>query len=181
VYGMINEAMRRLVVEGEGTEVWGRVAARAESPESFAALAYYDDDVTYRLVDAASLELGTPATELLRKFGRYWSLRVGPENYGDILGATGTDVVSVLDNLDEMHARLQVLYPELRPPSFTVIEEGSATFEVRYSSEREGLAPFVLGLLEGLGELYGTPALVEQVPHVDQGHAGDVFRVTLET
>jgi hypothetical protein len=180
VYGMINEAMRRHVEETAGADAWGRIAVRADAPRSFASLHYYDDAVTYALVGAASTELGAPAEDLLRSFGHYWSLRVGPENYADILGATGTDVVSVLTHLDEMHARLQVLYPELRPPSFTVVDDGSDSFEVHYTSEREGLAPFVVGLLEGLGDLYGTPAKVVQVSDAGEGRPSDVFRVSLE-
>jgi hypothetical protein len=176
---MINEAMRRLVSETSGAGSWAAIAERADVPETYAVMAYYDDDVTYALVGAASEVLETPAEDLLRDFGRYWSLRVGPENYSDILGATGTDVVSVLSNLDQMHARLQSLYPELRPPSFTVADEGSDSFEVHYSSERAGLAPFVVGLLEGLGDLYGTPAEVHHVSAPSSEQRYDVFRMTL--
>ena len=125
MYGMINEAMRRLVTETSGEQVWSRIAARADTTEHFAMLHYYDDAITYDLVAAASIELEIPADDLLRGFGHYWSMRVGPENYRDILGATGTDVISVLTNLDEMHARIQDLYPDLRPPSF----EGHAVEE----------------------------------------------------
>jgi hypothetical protein len=179
VYGLINEAMRRLVSESSGADAWSAIADRADAPETFAAMSYYDDDVTYALVAAASEVLGTPASALLRDFGHYWTTRVGPESYSDILGATGTDVVSVLDNLDLMHARLQSLYPELRPPSFSVSGEGEDSFEVRYRSERDGLEPFVVGLLEGLGDLYGTPATVAHVsaPAAEQPY--HVFRMTL--
>lgn len=176
---MINEAMRRLVSETSGEGTWTIIAARADAPEAYAALSYYDDAVTYALVGAASTELGTPAEDLLRQFGHYWSTRVGPENYADILGATGTDVVSVLRHLDEMHARLQTLYPELRPPSFTVADEGRDSFTVHYSSERDGLAPFVVGLLEGLGDLYATPATVVHLSATSATQAYDAFRVSL--
>jgi hypothetical protein len=176
---MINEAMRRLVEETAGVEAWPRIAGRAGTSQSFAALSYYDDDITHRLLAAASTELDTPADDLLRAFGHYWSTRVGPENYGDILGAAGTDVASVLGSLDEMHARLQTLYPELRPPSFSVAESEPGALEVHYRSERDGLQPFVTGLLEGLGDLYGTPATVELTAERSAEHPYDVYRVGL--
>jgi len=179
VYGLINEAMRRHVVETAGQHAWEQIAARAQTSQSFAAMHYYDDAVTYGLVGAASEVLQEPAEDLLRGFGRYWSLRVGPENYSDILGATGTDVVEVLTNLDEMHSRLQALYPELRPPSFSLVAHGDRAFEVHYRSERAGLAPFVVGLLEGLGELYGTPATVAHDVQASTGADHEVFRVEL--
>ena len=180
MYGMINEAMRRLVSESAGVEAWKRIAARASAPEVFASLHYYDDAVTYALVAAASDELGAPSDQLLHDFGRYWSMRVGPENYADILGATGTDVVSVLSNLDEMHARIQLLYPDLRPPSFEVVGDLEGEIVVHYRSVRQGLAPFVVGLLDGLGDLYGTPATVHHVSGPTADAPYDVFRVTLE-
>jgi hypothetical protein len=179
VYGLINEAMRRLVSETSGEDTWARIATRAHAPHGYAFLSYYDDEITYDLVGAASVELGTTGEQLLRDFGHYWSLHVGPENYADLLGATGTDVVSVLRHLDAMHARLQLLYPELRPPSFAVSDVEGSSLVVHYSSEREGLAPFVVGLLEGLGELYGTPAAVEHVTAPTEGSGYHVFRVTL--
>lgn len=179
MYGLINEAMRRHVVETAGPAAWSAIATRAETGQTFAALHYYDDAVTYALVGAASEVLDEPADVLLRGFGRYWSLRVGPESYSDILGATGTDVVSVLRNLDEMHARLQSLYPDLRPPSFDVAETAPGVLEVHYRSEREGLVPFVVGLLEGLGELYGTPATVTHDAGASEDVVHEVFRVEL--
>jgi hypothetical protein len=160
VYGLINEAMRRHVVETAGPAAWSAIASRAGASQSFAALHYYDDAVTYALVAAASEVLDRPQEDLLRGFGRYWSTTVGPESYGDILGATGTDMISVLHSLDEMHARLQSLYPDLRPPSFDVERRADGALVVHYRSERDGLGPFVVGLLEGLGELYGTPVRV---------------------
>ena len=179
MYGLINEAMRRHVVENAGPAAWSAIAARAETSPTFAALHYYDDSVTYALVVAASLELDAPADELLRGFGHFWSTRVGPESYGDILGATGTDVASVLRNLDEMHARLQSLYPELRPPSFDVVETDDDALDVHYRSERTGLVPFVVGLLEGLGDLYGTPADVTHDSVASDGTDHEVFHVRL--
>lgn len=178
MYGLINEAMRRHVVETAGPAAWAAITDRAGTGQSFAALHYYDDSVTYTLVGAASEELGAPVDELLRGFGRYWSMRVGPESYADLLGATGTDVVGVLRSLDEMHARLQSLYPDLRPPSFDVDELADGRVEVHYRSEREGLVPFVVGLLEGLGELYGTRATVTHDAAASAPHH-EVFHVAL--
>ena len=179
MYGLINEAMRRLVTEQAGAQAWTNIADRAETAETFVGLLYYDDDITYRLVGAASVELDTPADELLRAFGNYWSSRVGPENYQDILGATGTSVTTVLANMDLMHARIQNLYPELVPPSFAVSETFDGGVIVEYRSHREGLAPFVVGLLEGLGDLYKTPTTVtHERPRSDE-QPYDLFRVQI--
>ena len=141
---LINEAMRRLVSETSGAGTWVEIAARADAPETYRrAVTTTTTRVTYALVGAASEVLATPAsTTCCATSATTGRTRVGPENYADILGATGTDVVSVLRNLDEMHARLQSLYPELRPPSFSVTDEGRpASSRSHYSSERDGTGP----------------------------------------
>ncbi len=179
MYGLINEAMRRHVAENAGDDAWAQVAALAGTSQSFAAMHYYDDADTYALVAAASEVLGQPADVLLHGFGRYWALRVGPENYAGLLGATGTDVVSVLRNLDGMHARLMSLYPDLRPPSISLTMTGETTFDVLYRSDRTGFVPFVSGILEGLGELYGTPCLVSHDVEASAGLDHELFHVEL--
>jgi len=180
VYGLINDAIRGLVQEQDGEEAWERIADRAApGHRSFAALSYYDDAVTYALVAAASEQLGTPADELLRQFGRYWSTRIAPENYGDYLDATGMQLLEILVGLDAMHARLQTLFPQLRPPSIEVESDDPGLITVHYRSGRDGLAPFVTGLLEGLAHLCATPATVTQTAAREAGADHDVFAIAL--
>lgn len=178
MYGLINDSIRRLVIEEAGEDAWERIAARAGSGlRTFAALHYYDDALTYELVGAASQELATPADELLRRFGMYWSTRIAPENYGDYLAAAGMQLDQILGGLDAMHARLQTLFPQLRPPSIETAIPLPGVITVHYRSGRDGLAPFVVGLLEGLAELCEVPATVTQVAvrHQDADH--DIFEI----
>lgn len=180
MYGLINDSIRRLVLEEAGEDTWNRIVDRAgTSPRAFAAMHYYDDDVTYALVGAASEELDTPAEELLRQFGRYWSTRIAPESYGDYLNSTGLDLWNLLAGLDAMHARLQALFPQLRPPSIEVGPRDDDVITVHYRSEREGLAPFMTGLLQGLAELCGVEAEVTHVTTRGEAADHDVFAVAL--
>ncbi len=121
MYGLINESIRRLVPNRPGADAWQRIVDRTRDRlRGFAAMSYYHDELTYSLVDAAARELDVPADELLRRFGRYWSMRIAPDLYGDYLESADRDVVSILAGLDDMHGRLQALFPDLRPPSIEV-------------------------------------------------------------
>lgn len=60
MYGMFNEAMRRLVPESSGNAAWAEIAERADVPETFAAMSSYDDDVTCALAGVAGDVLGAP-------------------------------------------------------------------------------------------------------------------------
>ena len=142
----------------------------------FVSMKQYPDSVTYALAGAAADELAIPLPQVLHAFGVYWVdfARRGP--YGRLMLSSGNSTYELLAALDAMHARLGLSFPELRPPSFRVEpHEGGVTLE--YRSERPGLAPFVVGLLEGVGNLYGERVEVEQVASRDAGAPHDRFVV----
>lgn len=178
MYGLINDSIRRLVIRDAGEEAWERVVDRAGgAARSFGAYQYYDDALTYELVGAASAELGVPGEVLMRRFGRYWSTHIATESYASYLDASGRDLREVLAGLDGMHARLQTIFPQLRPPSIEVETPADDRIILHYRSERAGLAPFVEGLLEGLAEVCGVDAEVARNAARAEGADHDVFEI----
>lgn len=82
-----------------------------------------------------------------------------------------------LGNLDALHTRLALSMPELRPPSFVVTEVAEQQLLVEYYSTRAGLAPMVIGLLEGVGDMFGTPVVVTHRSSRESGGHCDEFLV----
>ena len=75
MYGMVNKAVQDLLIANHGMEVWLRIKARAGvEDEVFISTQAYPDEVTYRLVGAASEVLGLSAAQVLHEFGRWWVL-----------------------------------------------------------------------------------------------------------
>jgi hypothetical protein len=89
----------------------------------------------------------------------------------------GSNLTEFLQNLDDLHARVGVNFPKLMPPSFETETHPPGTMHLHYHSEREGLAPMVMGLLEGLGNRFDTPVDVDQLACRNQGADHDVFEV----
>ncbi len=153
MYGLVNRAVKELIVSRAGVEAWQMVCNTAGVHiDDFAAMESYDDDITYRLVGAASQVLDTPAEEILEGFGRYWILYTGAEGWGPILDSQGSSVAEVIGNLNDMHVRIQATMPSLVMPRFQVTRTDDAAIRFEYHSERDGLAPMVLGLMKGLAE-----------------------------
>jgi hypothetical protein len=179
MYGMVNKAIEELVTRGFGAATWGRVCARAgvEDPV-FIGNEAYPDDLTYRLVGAASEETGLPVEEVLHRFGVHWILETAREGYGDLLDATGESLPEFLENLPAFHTRVTLMFPELRPPEFSVSEMSEGSARLHYRSHREGLQPFVVGLLDGLGRRFGVEVRVEHDVRRADGADHDVFHVT---
>lgn len=167
MYGLVNRAVEGLVRKEFGDDTWERVRREAGVDiEVFGRMERYDDAVTYDLVAAASELLDTPASELLRGFGHYWVNYVGEEGYGPLMEAAGDSFESFLNELDNLHARVAMSYPDLQPPSFRCTRVGEA-LHLHYHSDRRGLEPMVVGLLEALAERFGETVSIEVTEQED--------------
>jgi hypothetical protein len=161
MYGLVNKAIEDMALAAGGESTWLRIKAEAGvDVEAFVSMDAYPDDLTYSLVAAASKVLGLPAEQILESFGTHWILYTAREGYGPLLNAAGSSIGEFLSNLDALHVRVGLIMPELRPPSFQVTTVGDDTFAVRYISERDGLAPMVVGLLKGVGQHFGHDVTV---------------------
>ena len=151
MYGLINISIKNLILEEHGDGVWKKILKKADlSDQYFVSNQKYDDKLTFALVMAASEVLEVSIEDILKKFGQYWVLNVAPNGYGNILDASGSSLFEFLENLPNLHNRVVLIYPELRPPVFKYKKISEDKCLVYYGSDREGLIPFVIGLLEGL-------------------------------
>ena len=164
MYGLVNRALQELVCAHCGKAVWDQIRAKAEVKEEvFIRMDSCLDAVTYRLIDAASVVLQTPADVLLKQFGQHWMRYTSIEGYGALVNDMGRDFFEALAGLDAMHARVALLYPNLKTPHFRCTEISSESLFLHYHSERVGFAPMILGLIEGLGEKFGIRVSIEHV------------------
>jgi len=161
-----------------GDEAWARIRARAGiDVEVFMSTEAYPDDITYRLVGAASEELGAPPDDVLVAFGEHWITYTASEGYGGLLSATGATLPEFLVELPNFHARVAMIFPALQPPHFACSDVTDASLRLHYWTKRRGLAPFVVGLVRGLGRRFGTEVEVRLVESRDAGADHDVFDV----
>ena len=176
MYGLVNQGLHDLAVQNGGEDLWREIrSAAGVDIEAFVGMDTYPDDVTYRLVEATSTAMGISPAEVLHAFGKHWILYTARRGYGAIFDTMGSTLPVFLDNLDTMHARLSLSMPEMRPPSFVCEQLSDHQIRLEYWSERAGLAPMVVGLLEGLGEMYGVTVSVDQTVDTLQGADHDEF------
>lgn len=180
MYGLVNRALQGMVVSRFGEVAWERIKVRAGvDVEVFLRMDAYPDDITYRLVGAACEETGESAGSLLHDFGEYWTLYTAEEGYGELLTAAGHSLHDVLGNLNELHTRVGLLYPDLKPPTFECSDITPDSLVLHYHSTREGLAPMVVGLLHGLGKRFRQRLEVAQLTDRATGADHDSFSVRI--
>ena len=182
MYGLISQALEDYVRRGFGERAWNEVRGRAGFGEEdlFVSMESYPDELTFRLVQAATevLHLGVP--QVLEAFGEHWVLYTAQEGYGEMLAMFGTSLQEFLVNLDNLHSHVALTFPDLRPPSFEVerIPGEAHSLLLHYRSERTGLAPMVVGLLRGLGKRFSQEIRVQQLERgASDDH--DVFRIDI--
>jgi hypothetical protein len=176
---MVNKAIEDMVRRDHGDEAWEELKARAGvDVEMFLSDESYPDDMTFRLVAAASGMLGTAIDEVLIAFGRHWIRYTAQEGYGTLMAAAGRDIPEFFANLPNFHNRIAMIFPGLQPPRFSCTDVTETSLRLHYITHRQGLTAFVVGLLEGLGERMGTPVRVALIESRAAGADHDVFDVS---
>lgn len=178
---MVNQAIHQMVCDAHGEEAWNRIRQAADCQvEHFLRMDSYPDDLTYRLVSAAVGELQIQAPLLLYSLGEYWIGFARTSGYSDFFDACDS-YTDFICQLDSMHARLELAFPNFNPPQFSCHIRSQEVIEVIYRSSRAGLAPFVRGLLVGLGKVFGVAPNVVQLDDLQPNTARteNRFLVTL--
>lgn len=181
MYGIVNQAVKDLVVANFGEEKWQQVLEKSGvEVSSFVFSQSYPDKITYDLAIAASEVLGLSLKDVLIAFGEWWVMDTAHKKYGYLLKSGGDNLKQFLLYLPRFHSSVEFIYPDLKPPEFEVEEFGENQVELHYFSDRPGLTWFVYGLIQGLGKLYQVETSIEITDTKDQGHDHDVFMISWE-
>jgi hypothetical protein len=176
MYGMINDAIKSMVVDALGANAWDEIQKRAEAPPDFEKMGQYDDSLTYRLVGAVSEVSGEKAEVLLESFGHYWIQYASKTAYGPMIRMFGGNLKDCIRNLDQMHHKMGSMMHGMQPPQFSSTETTPGELLVVYRSTRSGLSPMVKGLIEGLGAYYGEKISVTRKPLATEHLPTDGFK-----
>lgn len=180
MYGMVNEGIRSFIEKNHGPETWTAICKKAGLERAeFERMSSYDDSVTYDLVGAICEHTELQAEEVLKVFGEYWIEFVSDSNFGNLLRLAGNTFVERVNGLDDMHERILLAMPHLKPPSFELEQVGENSYHLFYYSDRAGLVPMVVGLLYGLAAKSGEKIEVTYITPKSPTSDHDVFEVTL--
>jgi DNA repair photolyase len=149
------------------------------------ALILRDLDLLAPMAEKGLVSVAISFTSLDRQLSRVMEPRcAAPHRRLDAmreLSSAGVPVTAMtaplIPALNEMHSRIALSFPGVTMPQFRCDDAEGGSLLVHYFSPRPGLAPFVQGVLEGIGAMYGETIEVDQVEHKDRGASHDVFRI----
>ena len=179
MYGMVNKAIEEMVCMHHGEETWEKIKLKAGVDiDVFLSNEGYSDEITYKLVGAASETLNAPAEAILEAFGQHWILHTASEGYGGLMQAGGDSLGEFLINLPNFHSRVVLMFPKLQPPRFECSEVTENSLNLHYFTHRPGLSHFVIGLIQGLGKLFENTVEVQQTMNKAEGADHDIFAIS---
>ncbi|XP_070538454.1 guanylate cyclase soluble subunit beta-2-like isoform X4 [Ptychodera flava] len=152
MYGFINLCVKALVTEKFGEAAWEKVRKKAKVDDAFISYDCYEDDVTLRLVKAASEVSSLEIDAILETFGEYFFTFCQRSGYDEMLRTLGSNLRSFLENLDSLHSYLSFSYKNMDAPSFRCERGEDDTLILHYYSSRKGFHPIVVGIIRAVAK-----------------------------
>jgi hypothetical protein len=182
MYGLIHNGLKSMIVEKFGENQWHKVLSTSGvSEDSFLTMSCYDDSITYSLLGPVSDVLGAPLEACLEMFGEYFILEIATKSYDQLLNATGQDMIEFLSNTNALHDRITSTFHNYTPPEF-FLETKENHHLLHYLSQREGLTPFVVGLIKGIAKRFDSTVTIISQSEVPSDHGEHtVFELEIGT
>lgn len=180
MYGLINLAIEDAIIERYGTKFWGYIKeccidAIGDTDGVFISRLFYDDEVTYRLIETSERILRSEKYGYVSQlFGQKFYELVQDSGYEGILRILGGTLKEFLDNLDSFHVHLSTTYSQMKAPSFrcSVNSDNNDVLTLHYYSERHGLEGIVMGMIKAAAsDIYHQKIdiKIDKLKDVDQG------------
>ena len=152
MYGLIHLCLRDMLTEHLGGQAWERVCqvARVNPDAPILTTEVYDDDISFSLIRSSADEFAMPLDDFLEEFGKAWVRYAAGSRYGCMLKACGSDIESLIRNLNGLHQAVSSTLASANIGSFKIKSSGPGWLIVRYDSVRVCLERFVVGLMNGL-------------------------------
>ncbi|WP_299885397.1 heme NO-binding domain-containing protein [uncultured Ruegeria sp.] len=177
MHGLINRAIQSFVRATYGRSCWLRVTEAAELGfVEFEAMLIYDDDVSIRVMDVLSAEIGRPKAEILEDVGTYLVSHPNMEGLRRLLRFGGGTYVEFLHSLDDLSDRVRLAVSDLALPALELRELSMTGYQLLCDPGLPGYSSVMVGVLRAMADDYGALVILS---HDGQHETAEVITVTL--
>jgi hypothetical protein len=177
MHGLINRAIQSFVCATYGRSCWLRVTEAAELGfVEFEAMLVYDDDVSIRVMDVLSAEIGRPKAEILEDVGTYLVSHPNMEGLRRLLRFGGGTYVEFLHSLDDLSDRVRLAVSDLALPALELRELSTTGYQLLCDPGLPGYSSVMVGVLRAMADDYGALVILS---HDGQHETVEVISVTL--
>ncbi|XP_032778265.1 soluble guanylate cyclase 89Db isoform X3 [Daphnia magna] len=174
MYGMIFETIQNIFQVEYGDELWDALLERTKYGKRtvFCTHHIYPDDLVMQLANAAVEVIGNGLTQLdfLNYFGRCFIRSFDKYGYEKIIKVCGRYFCDFLTGIDNIHLQMRYMFPKMVSPSMYISHEDVDGVLLHYRTPRNGLCPYLRGLLLQIAEDYfGIQLDVTELPSEPSG------------
>lgn len=164
MHGLTNRAIQCFVTDRYGPEKWAESVRVADIGFSdFESMLIYEDDLTNRILDAASVVLNRPRFDLMEDLGTYLVSHPNTEALRRLLRFGGVTFVEFLHSLDELPDRARLAVSDLDLPELDLRDQTATQFSLTCRSSISGAGHVFIGLLRTMADDYGALVMIEHV------------------
>lgn len=176
--GIVFNLLEEIVAREHREETWEVLLDRSGLDGVYTSLGSYPDGELIALVGVAAEELGLPADDVVRWYGRH-ALPLLAARY-PALFEPHTDARSFVLTLNEIiHPEVHKLYPGAETPSFGFNASDPDRLVMEYRSSRR-LCAFAEGLLHGAGDHFGQTLAIDQSECMNRGDDRCLIAIDLQ-
>ncbi|CAH1781642.1 unnamed protein product [Owenia fusiformis] len=155
MYGYFNLIIKRFIIEKFGEEKWNNIINTSKCAKSYDEFAVYDDEVTTKIIKAASNAVDIKRDALLEMVGEYYLDHIMNTGHEKMLRRLGGNLLAFLENLDSLHTYKLSDYPEMNAPSFRCQDDSKEDrITLHYYSFRRGLHPLCQGIIKSVAKMF---------------------------
>lgn len=168
MHGLVLVELKKHVEQAYGAPTWTALLhAAGLGGRVYTAMAEVPDEEVGALVQAAAAATGTSPAAVLQGFGRF----LAPDliaTYSFLVPASWTALDVVERTESTIHTVVRTRGGGARPPVLQATRLSETRVQVRYASERR-LCALAKGIVEGVGDHYGTPLVVTESTCMSSG------------
>lgn len=177
MHGLINRSVQCFLRDSYGMETWSEISKAAGLDfDNFEALLGYEDQLTDRVLAAASDRLAKPVEVLMEDLGTYVIATPGFDHLRRLLRFGGASFVDFLHSLDDLEDRVRLAVPELSLPRLEVQDFDADRLTLCCQFEQPGWGHVVVGVLRAMADDYGALVIIN---HRGDGSGTDTITVEI--
>lgn len=162
MHGLINRSLQCFVQDTYGNEIWVKIADRAGlESTNFEPVLQYEDDVTDRVIAAATAALNKPRQTMLEDLGTYLASHPTVEAVRRLLRFSGATFPEFLTALEDIKDRARLALPDLELPNLQLTQEDQTTFMLQVRWVQSDVGHVVMGILRAMADDYGALVMLD--------------------
>ncbi|MEL6913450.1 MAG: heme NO-binding domain-containing protein [Pseudomonadota bacterium] len=162
MHGLIFRGLQSFVRDTYGADTWSEVMQEADLGFTcFEAMLTYDDEISRKVLDLATVRLGKAQDDLLEDLGTYLVSHQNTQSLRRLLRFGGVDFLDFLHSLDDLPDRARLAVPDLALPWLELREMEDFSFTLRCGAGLPGYGHVMMGVLRAMADDYGALAFLE--------------------